>query len=46
MRMIEIDDKIRHDEEEGGWVHVHCPPEPKVEICTECWLQKPCECDA
>jgi hypothetical protein len=35
---------------EGSIVHADCEefaePERKTETCTDCWIIKPCECDA
>lgn len=29
---------------DGAWMHTRCPqPAP---VCTVCWLEKPCDCEA
>jgi hypothetical protein len=46
---IKVGDLIRSTDD--GYVHEDCddpmylPVTRKVEVCTTCWLEKPCECD-
>jgi hypothetical protein len=42
---IEVGDQLRYEGDEV--VHVACVEIPlaKREVCTECWLEKPCPCD-
>ena len=45
-------DVITRTETDGGWRHVQCPRSsspldlgPSEEVCTSCWLVKPCPCE-
>lgn len=46
---IELGDLIQFNDV-GAVVHVPCPEspldlKPSEQVCTECWLVKPCECE-
>lgn len=44
-------DLITRTEADDGWMHLECPDDPAVtlrpseEVCTTCWLVKPCGCE-
>jgi len=48
---IHIGDELQADPLDGNattYIHVKCPEsalEHKNPVCTECWIEKPCECD-
>jgi hypothetical protein len=42
--------RAKHLDGKTMWFHDECPAgkwdsRPGVEVCTECWLEKPCPCD-
>ena len=45
---IHVGDMITYSDEDAV-VHVDCEssarPERKAEVCTVCWLTKPCDCE-
>ena len=41
---IEVGDLLTY--EADGAVHVQCPVlDSRAQVCTTCWLEKPCTCD-